>query len=50
MTLISILHPNLGKIPVIQSDHGSDVVFQQMVNQLTVVLDSSFIDMVGCRL
>lgn len=34
---------------MIQRDNRSDLVFQKLVDQLIIILDSSFIDMVGWK-
>lgn len=44
------LRTNLREIPVIQSYNGSDLAAQQMINQIVVVLNSSFVDMISWEL
>lgn len=46
---MNVLYSNLWQIPVIQSYNGSDLVLQQVVNQLVIVLYSFFIYMVSCK-
>lgn len=44
-----MLCTNLWEIPVIQSNNRSDLVLQQIVNQIIIVLYSFFIYMVSCK-